>query len=112
VSGQSPSQDYLAKAKSNVGAMENERQLRDIDYEIKNLEREVDGYQSAMDGQLVALQRKKSLAKNNLAGATWEQSISTEMQAISERYRTRIQITQDRIVSLHKQADDLSRKRQ
>lgn len=41
------------------------------------------------DQQIDELRQKKLLAKNNLAGATWEQSLSAEMTAISTRCDTR-----------------------
>jgi chromosome segregation ATPase len=41
------------------------------------------------DQELKALQTKKMSANNNLAGATWETSISSEMTAIATRCDTR-----------------------
>ena len=46
------------------------------------------------DAQLAALRDKKALANNNLAGAAWEQSISTEMTAVAEQYRQKIEAAQ------------------
>lgn len=60
-----------------------------------------------MDADLVALQRKKRLANNNLAGATWEDSISGEMQAIAARYRAGIEVEQAKIVDLRKRMSDM-----
>ena len=45
--------------------------------------------QMRCDAQLKALQTKKHLANNNLAGATWEGSISAEMTAVATRCDTR-----------------------
>lgn len=87
--------------------MELDRRQREIAYAIRDSEQEIDGYRAQMDRELAALQYKKSQANNNLAGATWEQSISTEMQAVSEKYRTKIQIARDRIVDLRQRAADL-----
>lgn len=42
------------------------------------------------DRKLSALRYKKQYANNNLAGATWEKSISDEMQAVTMRYSTDI----------------------
>lgn len=41
------------------------------------------------DGDMAALQAKKARANNNLAGATWETSISGEMTALATRCDTR-----------------------
>lgn len=74
-----------------------------IDGAIAGLERDINGYQKSMDAELAALQAKKSLANNNLAGATWEQSIATEMQAVTAKYQTRIQAAQERIKALRQE---------
>lgn len=108
--GPSPSLSSLAKLRQNVEMMENERRQREDTYAIEGLEIDIETYEAAMDAELAALQRKKMYAANNLAGATWEQSISTEMQAVSDKYRTRIQIAHDRIVQMQRDLDDLKRR--
>ena len=40
-----------------------------------------------MTREMDALRAQKARANNNLAGATWEQSLSTEMQAVAARYK-------------------------
>lgn len=44
---------------------------------------------AACDQELKALQDRKAYANNNLAGATWQASISSEMSAIATRCGTR-----------------------
>ena len=97
----------ITKLRNHTQSMELDRRQREIAYAIRDSEQEIDGYRAQMDRELAALQYKKSQANNNLAGATWEQSISTEMQAVSEKYRTKIQIARDRIVDLRQRAADL-----
>jgi hypothetical protein len=53
---------------------------------------------------VAGLSNMKALAKNNLAGETWEQSISTEMQTVTEKYRTLTQTARDRISQLRQDA--------
>ncbi|MCG7965172.1 MAG: DUF4124 domain-containing protein [Candidatus Thiodiazotropha taylori] len=72
--------------------------------EVKKLEREITKLKARkrsltrkMDAELAALRQKKLYARNNLAGATWEESISSEMQSVAASYKTKIQATQDRI---------------
>ena len=48
----------------------------------------VDRQKLRCDGELIELKNKKQLATNNLAGATWEQSISSEMAATATRCDT------------------------
>ena len=87
--------------------MELERKQREIEYAIRDNENEIQAHQSQMERELASLQNKKRRAKNNLAGATWEQSISIEMQTVSAKYRTKIQVSQDRIAQLRKDAGEL-----
>ena len=105
--GASPEAPPEARLKEHVRSMELERKQREIEYAIRDNENDIQGYQSQMERELAGLQRKKSLARNNLAGAPWEQSISAEMQAVSEKYRTRIQISRDRLTQLRKDAGEL-----
>jgi hypothetical protein len=44
----------------------------EIDREIKTLESTVNDYRSDMNSEMARLQRKKTFANKNLAGATWE----------------------------------------
>lgn len=46
-------------------------------------------HRAQCEAELRSLQSKKRLASNNLAGATWEGSISSEMSAIATRCDTR-----------------------
>lgn len=48
---------------------------------ISNARGELNGHMQACQQQQAALAAKKGSARNNLAGATWEASISAEMQA-------------------------------
>lgn len=92
--------------------MEVERHQRELDYAIERGESDVQRLQGHMEAELDALRRKKLLAENNLAGATYEQSISSEMQAASEKYRIQIQVAQDRVAQLRAEAADLRKRRQ
>ncbi len=76
----------------------------DIRTEIRRLERYISllkarkrSFTRKMDAELNALKQKKLYANDNLAGATWEASISTEMRAITESYHTKMTATQDLI---------------
>lgn len=55
------------------------------------------------DQQIKALQLKKSSANNNLAGATWEASISAEMGALATRCDTRNREVKDDLDTLRKE---------
>ena len=75
--------------------IQRERRIEERTQAIDNLERQIAYLESVIDkrnvqmaAELSALQNKKAYASNNLAGATWEQSISTEMQAVTQKYKT------------------------
>lgn len=84
----------------------NNRRAR-IDDAITALARDIDAYQKAMDVELAALQARKAQANNNLAGATWEQSIATEMQAVTAKYKAKIETAQERIKGLRAERERL-----
>jgi hypothetical protein len=64
-------------------------------------------HRKACDDQLKALQIKKYAANNNLAGATWEGSISGEMTAIATRCDTRNRELKDDYDTLRKECQVL-----
>ena len=69
-----------------LAQLEIDKKNHEIDKHNKNIKR----YRKMMRSELAALKRKKGYARNNLAGATWEQSISTEMRAVTEKYQQMI----------------------
>jgi len=100
-------ESVMSRTKSHIDTMQRDRQKRDLEYEIRdidsaiqNAEREISNLQRGLDAELALLSAKKGYANNNLAGATWLQSISSEMQATSEKYKVKIQPIQDRITLL------------
>lgn len=88
------------KGRALLDQYERERAVRRINYDIDALEATMQADQRRMDAELAALREKKRYALNNLAGATWESSISQEMQAIAERYRAKSEADQRRLESL------------
>jgi hypothetical protein len=80
-----------------------------IDEQIAFQQNSILSYEAMMDSELAALRAKKSQARNNLAGATWEQSISTEMEAVAAKYATKIRIARDEIEALQKERSTLAR---
>ncbi|MDR0717726.1 MAG: DUF4124 domain-containing protein [Azoarcus sp.] len=99
VAGQAaPSGSLAVRAETAV-------QRRRLDNEIHKKEVERDLLIDEMNGKLEALRRKKALAMNNLAGATWEQSISDEMVAVSTSYEPQINLVRDELARLRAQRD-------
>jgi uncharacterized protein DUF4124 len=82
--------------------------LREANREIHRREAQVTSLEKERDQKLAALQNKKRYANNNLAGATWEESISSEMQAINDQYQSKIDSQRQKIGRLQEQADRVS----
>jgi uncharacterized small protein (DUF1192 family) len=80
-----------------LSRMERDRRIRDLEHEIRARRSRISDEQSAMDREIAALRQQKTRANNNLAGATWEKSISEEMSAVVGRYDVRIRTLQDEI---------------
>jgi predicted nucleic acid-binding Zn-ribbon protein len=65
--------------------------------DIRKSEQQIEKYQAQMQSELAALRSKKRYATNTQAGATWEQSISTEMQAVTSRYDSLMDVERDNL---------------
>lgn len=79
--------------------------LRDANREIDRREARVASLEAERDRKIAVLKNKKRYANNNLAGATWEESISSEMQAITDQYQSKIDAEHRKIDRLQAQAD-------
>lgn len=97
----------VSKEKALLDQYEKERKLRSIDYDIEALERTLENDQKRLDADLKAYQRKKMYANNNLAGATWESSISQEMQAVTQRYETKAASDRAKIEKLRAERESI-----
>lgn len=95
-----PAQTDLERNKAYLAAREKERRTAEQTVEIGRLEESVSASQQARDAELAQLQARKGMANNNLAGATLEQGIATEMQAVNGRYAVDIGYKQDRLKQL------------
>ena len=103
--------DNVSKATAYTRSSEKhyliQREIDKKDREIKKHRKNIKHYQHKMRSELVVLKRKKGYANNNLAGATWEQSISTEMEAVTAKYRQMIDGENGEIVQLRDEIKEL-----
>ena len=73
-----------------MAASQRERYLKDMEARVvPNAEEAVVRQRLQSAQEMKALQARKGLANNNLAGATWEGSISGEMTALATTCDTR-----------------------
>lgn len=82
--------------------LENRKRL-DLESDIQYTKDRIESYQRSMDAELAGLSRQKNRANNNLAGATWENSISSEMQAVTAKWSSKIEIEQSRLARLYQE---------
>ncbi len=85
----------LDRQKAFIASRELQYKKDDIHALISKNDALIRSTQSLMDAEIELLRAKKGLAKNNLAGATWEASLSEEMQAIVSRHKVTIDMKQD-----------------
>lgn len=97
--------DFLAQGKRD-------REIRDLQYRIEQTEASIHNSRAAMSAAISSLQQKKTAANNNLAGAVWEQSISQEMSAVTDKHTADIQVKQSALDRMRKDLDDLRAKPQ
>ena len=70
--------------------MQAQRRVQELElYLLPRAQNQIAQHRAQCDREYRDLQEKKTLANNNLAGATWEQSISTEMTALAARCDSR-----------------------
>lgn len=93
--------------KSDVEQMARERRLRELDFEVSQRNSRIGGIQADSERRMALLRDEKLRAKNNLAGATWEQSLSAEMQAIATDTQTKLAALQGEIATLEKELTNL-----
>ncbi|KRS22817.1 hypothetical protein AAY72_01505 [Alishewanella sp. WH16-1] len=80
---------------------------RNLNIEFTRLNARKERLLRERDAELAKLKAKKRRSANNLAGATWEESISTEMAAVVKKYETDINELNREIDKLKTEIDSL-----
>lgn len=80
---------------------------RGLQNQIDFQERKIGAKTDEMNAKLDELRQRKRYANNNLAGATWEQSISQEMNAVSASYDSELRGLRDELSRLRTERDRL-----
>lgn len=85
---------------------DSQRQRRKMELEVRfvpDAQWAINRQRKLCDTDMKTLQDKKTAANNNLAGAVWETSISTEMAAVATRCDTRNRELKDDLDALRKE---------
>ena len=99
--------DQTSRLRESTNASLNQMEINRLGREIDKEEANIRILQDKRDRELAALRSKKRRANNNLAGATWQQSISDEMIAVNKRYDSQVEDKQKRIERMLDQIDRL-----
>lgn len=97
----------LEKDRTYLAEQRKKSEIDDIFRRIDAMQRQKNGLFADMDNDLNNLRNRKQFSRNNLAGATWEQSISTEMQAVTNRYQTEINVVDGNIAQARREIERL-----
>lgn len=103
VAAQPPTPTEAQRLRAQSDRLSKERRLLELTkLHIPGAQARIRGAANHCDERMNAVRSQKTFAPNDLAGATWEQSISTEMQAIATQCaaeQTRFQTELDRLLN-------------
>lgn len=89
--------DLMGSVAANSEATDkirNSNRLRSLGVQITRKSDEIENLNNQMSRELAQLKATSGHANNNLAGAAWQQSLATEMQATAEKYKIQIGLAQ------------------
>lgn len=105
----SPAVSDLERQKAFLAKGAKERKISDLQYEIGRADASISRLQAEMAEKIAAIDRQKLSANNNLAGATYLNSLSTEQQAITTRYQVNISTLRARLQTLQEKLAEAKR---
>tara|TARA_R110000737_G_scaffold254346_1_gene263716 strand:- start:410 stop:904 length:495 start_codon:yes stop_codon:yes gene_type:complete len=81
--------------------------LYTLDSKIKRYRVNISKYQKKMNKEIQTLKARTYYANNNLAGATYQFALSNEMVAVSNKYKSLIDLEENRIKNLESEIEGL-----
>lgn len=102
-----PSEYRLSTDTPAYKQMRADNRRAELNREVRRSELAIDRHSRSMQSELTALRNKKRYAANNQAGATWENSISTEMQAVTSKYTTLMDVERDNLNRMRQELSGL-----
>ena len=90
--------------------IDREHRMMEIDRQLLDLDNEESQIQQARIAELKKLELTGRFANNNLAGATWQQSLAMEMQAVNGKYDSALGLISSRREALIRERDKLQAK--
>lgn len=96
-----PTMTEAQRIEAQISASQRERRKSELDVLlVPNARQKISALRANCNRQLAGLRAQKAQANNNLAGATWEGSISSEMIAVSTRCDTESRMAKDELDEL------------
>ncbi len=83
-----------ASVQAAASSMERSRRMGQIERSIAELDARIAQMEVDRDRTISSLRFSRNYANNNLAGATWQQSLAAEMEAVAIQYGTSISAAQ------------------
>lgn len=96
-------QSDLERQKEFLAKGAKDRKVSDLKYQIDIVTQKIANLHSQMNVELANVEHERSTATNNLAGATYLQSLATEKQAISARYELEIGTQRENLKALREE---------
>lgn len=93
-------QSDLERQKTFLAKRAKEKMIADYKEQIEKTEAKISQLHASMNIDLANVEVQRSYAKNNLAGATYLQSLATEKQAITSRYESEINTQRESLKNL------------
>lgn len=95
-----PSETGTNFAGSDFSKFDAEKAKENKEKAINNIYKRIDGLRAERDRKINNLKGRQGYARNNLAGATYMQSLATEMQSVTDDYNARIEMEMKEIEQL------------
>ena len=83
-----------ASVRAAASGMERSRRMAQIERSIAGLDDSIAAMTAERDQRITDLRFNRNYANNNLAGATWQQSLAMEMEAVAAQYAASINSAQ------------------
>ena len=90
----------LDRQKAFLAREAKDRRVFDLKYQIENTEIGILNTHAAMQNELAVLDSRRNFATNNLAGATYLESLATEKNAVTSRGESELTTLRDRLKTL------------
>lgn len=92
----------------NTKELQTSSKLYTINSKIKRYQNNIEKYQKKMSKEIKKLKSRTYYANNNLAGATYQAALSSEMVAVSNKYSALIDLEENKIKELKLQVVKLN----